>query len=86
MTKAEFTRIPVDDTSDDEGVVIGWVNLCPEQCATHKKRHRHVVWQRDEDGALRVSTWSAADKRIKRWRIPQLFVIGDSDDDGPEAA
>jgi len=28
MTVAEFNRIPVDDTSDDEGVVVGWVNLC----------------------------------------------------------
>ena len=86
MTEAEYRAIPQDDMSDDEGVVWGWVNLCREQCTTRKKKHRHIIWQRDEDGALQVSTWHVSDRRLKRWRIPQLFVIGDGDDDGPEAA
>lgn len=86
LTEAEYRAIPQDDTSDDEGVVLGWVSLCRDQCTTRKKKHRHIVWQRDEDGALRVSTWSAADKRLKRWRIPQLFVLGEGHGDPPPAA
>ena len=85
MTVAEYHAIPQDDVSDDEGVVLGWVNLCRDRCTTRRKKHRHIVWQRDEDGALRVSTWSASDRRLKRWRIPQLFVIGDGHG-GPDPA
>ena len=33
MTVAEYRAIPQDDTSDDEGVVLGWVNLCRDQWA-----------------------------------------------------
>src|SRR5262245_49397946 len=80
MTEVEYRAIPVDDTSDDGGEIIGWVNLRCERCTALKrstalKRKRmHVVWQRDGDGALRVTHWGAADRRLKQWRIPQLFV------------
>lgn len=86
MTEAEYRAVPQDDTSDDAGVVLGWINLCRDRCTTRKKKHKHIVWQRDEDDALRVSTWRASDRRLKRWRIPQLFVIGDDGRDGPEVA
>src|SRR5262245_61578082 len=92
MTEAEYRAIPVDDTSDDVVEVVGWVNLRCERCTALKrckalKRKRtHIVWQRDEDGALRITHWGAADRRIKQWKIPQLFVIGNDGSDGPEAA
>jgi hypothetical protein len=85
MTEAEYQAIPQDDTSDDAGVVWGWVSLCRSRCTTRIKKHKHIIWQRDEDGALRVSTWRASDKRLKQWRIPQLFVISE-DTDPPGAA
>jgi hypothetical protein len=92
MTEAEFRAIPVDDTSDDAGEIIGWVNVRCERCAVLqrstalKRRRTHIVWQRDGDGALRVTHWGAADRRIKQWRIPQLFVIGEDSTNPPETA
>jgi hypothetical protein len=69
LTEADYRAIPVDDTSHDAGVVVGWVNLRCERCAALqrstalKRKRMHIVWQRDGDGALRVTHWGAADRR-----------------------
>ena len=86
MTQAEFNEIPQDDMSNDTGVVIGWVNLCRPQCATRKDDHVHIVWTRDKDGELRVTAWRASDRRLSRWSIPQLFVLGEGRGTPPGAA
>jgi hypothetical protein len=85
MSVAEYRVIPQDDTSDDAGVVVGWVNLRCERCTALKRKRMHIVWQRDEDGALRITHWGVADRRIKQWKIPQLFVLGhDGDGNDPD--